>query len=141
MKKFELLDHTADIKMRVFGGSLEKVFENAAYGMASIQIEDLKSKVNNKDFILQSKRIIKVESIDIETLLVDFLSEILTLSDTYQESYPKVSNIKMIKNRIEAEIEGFKVHRFDEDIKAVTYHEAKVEEKNGDWFAEIIFDI
>ena len=135
MNRFELLEHTADIKMRVFGNSLEEVFENAAYGMACIQ----KNRIKDEEIRIKKK--IEVESIDIETLLVDFLSEILTLSDTYQEAYLKASNIEIKNNRIKAEIEGFKVEEFDEDIKAVTYHEAKVEEKNGKWEAEIIFDI
>jgi len=135
MKRFELLEHTADIKMRVFGTSIEEVFKNAAYGMACIQKEGI------EDQELKIQKTIEIESIDIESLLVDFLSEILTLSDTYQEAYPKVSNIKIKDKKINAEILGFSVDHFDEDIKAATYHEVKIEEKNRKWEAEVIFDI
>lgn len=135
MKRYELLEHTADIKMKVYGKTLEELFCNAAYGMANVQ----KSKIKSRK--LKIKRKISVEAVDLETLLVDFLSEILTLSDTYHEVYPKIFVSYLSKNKIKAEIFGFPVEQFDEDIKAVTYHGLEVKKINSNWQAVILFDI
>ncbi len=135
MKKYELLEHVADIKMKVYGKSLEDLFSNAAYGMANIQ------KLKVKSEKLKVKRTIKIKSTDSETLLVDFLSEILTLSDTYHEVYPKVSAIKINQNEASAEILGFSIDQFDEDIKAVTYHGLQVKKVDDHWEAVVLFDI
>lgn len=141
MKKFEFLEHTADVKIRVFGDSLEDLFKNALLGMTEIQSQISNLRTQNYNSKLKTKRKIKIESADRESLLVDFLSEVLTLSDTNQEVYPEISNIKIENNKLEAEILGYKVDRFDEDIKAVTYHGVRVVEKEGKWEAEIVFDI
>jgi SHS2 domain-containing protein len=141
MKRFELLEHTADIKMKVYGKSPEELFSNAAYGMACIQNQKSKIKNQNKNSKFKIKRNLTVKSLDLESLLVDFLSEILTLSDTYHEVYSKVLIVKLNKNKVEAEIEGFGVDQFDEDIKAVTYHGLEIKKVDDHWETIVLFDV
>lgn len=143
-KKFEILEHTADIKIRIFGESLEELFENALFAMAGIQDTKIQGyKDTNKFQIPNSKinRLVKVKSIDKEALLVDFLGEVLSLSDINDEIYPECDIIKLSDKEIEAEVKGLKVDQFDEDIKAVTYHGVKVEKTGDGWMAEVVFDI
>ncbi|MEK7192164.1 MAG: archease, partial [Patescibacteria group bacterium] len=74
--------------------------------------------------------------------LVDFLSEALALSHIHKEIYNKVIFRKFSPNSLEADLEGAPAEFFDEDIKAVTYHEADVKkDAKGNWSAAIIFDI
>jgi SHS2 domain-containing protein len=42
---------------------------------------------------------------------------------------------------LDAELEGHPVVRFGEDVKAVTYHEADVQERNGLWSTTLVFDV
>jgi len=139
--KFEILEHKADLKIKVFGSSLEELFKNAVLAMASIlkkpELEVRSQKPEDREFL-------KVESLDKETLLIDFLNEILAKSQINKKIY-KVENIKIKvfqKNAaLEAELIGYPTEHFDEDIKAATYHNLKISQKDDKFEAVILFDI
>lgn len=142
MKKFEILEHKADLKIRVFGKTKEKLFLNALLAMTSA----LRAKIKNQKFlpVRQAGKIkkIKIKSSNIETLLVDFLSEVLYLVQVNKEIYNNVKFKKFSDTELEAELIGDKVERFGEDIKAVTYHNLDVHQGlKGIWQAIILFDI
>lgn len=134
MKKYEILEHKADLKIRAFGKNKEELFLNMLLAMTENQRpEILPEKV---------KREIKISSPDLSSLLVDFLSEVLYLTQVNKEVYSEVNFKKFIDTEIEAELLGQKVESFGEDIKAVTYHGLDVhQEKDGTWQATVLFDI
>lgn len=133
---FEFLKHTADIRMLVKANNLEALFYEALKGMASIQ------KLNIKNQILKSKRLAEIRSADKTALLVDFLSEVLAQSQINKEVYADVKFLEFSETKLKAEIYGAPIEAFDEDIKAVTYHEADIKQnKKGEWETIIIFDI
>lgn len=136
MKKFEILEHKADLKIKVFGKTKKELFENAMVGMfkgAGYEKEAKSEKLKVK---------IKISSIDLPSLLVDFLSEILYLVETRKEVYEKVNFEKFKENEIEATLIGQKLKRMGVHIKAVTYHDLEIKKgKNGIWQATILFDI
>jgi SHS2 domain-containing protein len=134
-KRFELLEHTADIRIKAFGSSKEDLVKNALAGMASVQKKDV---LNKKSSVT---RPLFVESIDLSALLVDFLGEVLALSDSNQEIYTVVEFKEFSDTIIDAELKGVSVDQFDEDIKAVTYHGADVQEVAGGLEVTIVFDI
>ena len=135
MEKYEVLEHRADLKIRVFGKSREELFENALLAMTS----GFRPKIKNQKSKIQK---IKVKSSDFETLLVDFLSEVLYLIQVNKEIYTDVKFKKFSDTEIEAELSGEKVERFGEDIKAVTYHNLDVHQKeDSTWEATVLFDI
>jgi len=133
MKKYEILEHKADLKIRALGKNKEEIFLNALLGMnASLQPEIL----NQKSEI----RKIKIKSPDLSALLVDFLSEALYLIQANKEIYDNTKFIKFTDTEIEAELLGQKVERFNEDIKAVTYHGLDIhQKKDGSWEAIALF--
>ncbi len=132
--KHQILEHKADLKIRAFGRTKKELFLNMLLGMAENQkAEKLKTKV---------KRQIKIKSLDLAALLVDFLSEALYLSQVNQEVYDSVKFSKFADTELAGELIGQKVERFDEDIKAVTYHNLEIKQtKDGGWQAIILFDI
>jgi len=134
MKKYEVLEHKADLKIRVFGKDKKELFLNVLLGMIESQkAEVLPEKV---------KREIQTKSLDIETLLVDFLSEVLYLTQVNLEVYNNVKFKKFSDTEIEGELIGQKVERFGEDIKGVTYHSLGIHQKeDGVWEATVLFDI
>jgi len=147
MRKFQILEHRADLKIRIFGKTKEELFLNAVLAMAS----GLRPKIKNQKSPKESLRFptgpakikkIKVSSSNLETLLVDFLSEVLYLTQVNKEIYTDVKFKKFSDKEISAEIMGRKVERFGEDIKAVTYHNLDVHQKeDGSWEGTILFDI
>lgn len=142
MNSFEILSHTADVRLRVRGETLEDLFEQAVLGMARI----LKHNANDAKTFANNAKLekIKMSAPDTTILLVDFLNEILTRSYINKYIY-HVSSFKIHGSHLEAELIGIKVDGFDEDIKAVTYHEAKIinPPAGGDKGFEtiIVFDI
>lgn len=132
--KYKLIEHPADIKIKVWGQTLKELFRNAALGMTKI----LKEKVPDGK---ATRRQIKVEASDQSLLLADFLSQLNTLASIHREVYPKIEFKELTRTKLWAYAFGVTVDRFDEEIKAVTYHELKVEKKGGKWQAVILFDI
>ena len=135
MKQYEVLEHKADLKIRAFGKTKEELFLNMLKGMASVFGAEIKDRK-------QKTRRIKVKSLNLETLLVDFLSEVLYLSHVNREIYYDIK-LKTFNNKeIEGKLIGHKVERFGEDIKGVTYHDLYIsKKKNGLWETTVIFDI
>jgi len=135
MKKYEILEHKADLKIRAFGRTKEELFLNLLLGMTNtlrVKIKKQKSKI----------RKIKIKSLNLETLLVDFLSEVLYLIQVNKEIYNNIKFSKFTDSEIEGVLFGKKVERFGLDIKGVTYHNLNIyQEKNGIWQATVLFDI
>ena len=136
MKKYEILEHRADLKIRVFGKDKKELFINALLGMS----EGMKAEISKPE--KKVKRKIEIKSLDLPALLVDFLSEALYLSQINKEAYFSVEFRKITDTEIEGQLIGQRVERFGEDIKAVTYHNLEIKEtKDKNWEGTILFDI
>ena len=136
MKKYQILEHKADLKIKVFGKTKEELFENAMVGMLKAAKYQKKLKSQN------SKVKIKIKSMDLPSLLVDFLSEILYLVETKKIVFEKIEFKKFKENEIEAILTGKPLKRMGVHIKGVTYHDLDIhQEKDKTWQATILFDI
>ncbi|HRN78120.1 MAG TPA: archease [Candidatus Dependentiae bacterium] len=145
-KDFEQLPHTADIKIRVFGDTKEELFANAVIGMFQVirpQIDGCRiahDRVVCDTLPIQHQ--VEVRSFQEASLLVDFLSEALYLSDIHNEAYLHVDVHELRDTFISATLHGIQVQGFEVvEIKAVTYHELEIKKVNGAWQADIVFDI
>jgi SHS2 domain-containing protein len=78
---FEELAHTADLRLRVYGQDLRELFVHAAQGMFHLMHCE---PVASDDPVTHA---ITLESFDLETLLIDWLSELIYLSEPEQECY------------------------------------------------------
>ena len=139
-RDFEFLEHTADLKFRSYGKTLEVCFTNAAKALFS-SILDLDSVA------VESERGIELESDSLETLLHDFLSEILFLFETEDLVFKEfiVSIREGEGYTLSAKLRGERFnprnHAVTTEVKAVTYHELRVEKKDDGWIAEVLCDI
>lgn len=146
MKDFEALPHTADLKIRVYGQTIKELFRNALIGM----FQSIGPK--SSDCTYQDDRIVcpklpishtvELISIDYDILLVDFLSEVLYLSDVNDEAYLDTTIEHLDETSIKAVLHGIKIDTFEVvEIKAVTFHELNIHQKDGIWQTDIVFDI
>jgi len=120
--------------MNVKDGTLPGLFEQALLGLFAF----LRPVTRRQE----ATRIVVVCSPDMTALLVDFLNEALSLAQSNKEAYESVRFEKLVEGELKAELKGHKVSSFGEDIKATTYHEAKIERvPKAGWRAHIIFDI
>lgn len=139
MKKFEVIEHTADIGIRVWGRDLAELFENAALGMTGLI---------TKPASIQPKksRKIEVEAGNIESLLVEWLNELIYLTETKNLIFRRYSILDITRSRLSAiafgELIDTAKHELKAEIKACTYHELKVgKEEDNRMFAQVIFDV
>lgn len=136
MKKYELIDHTADVGLKAYGQSLEEAFSHIAQGMFDL-ITDHSPVQSVGEYS------ISLEAPDLEQLLVDWLSELLFLHSAKNLVF---GDFKVtIKNTsLTAHIYGeeFQIpkHQIGMEIKAVTYHLVEVHNKSP-YFVQILFDI
>lgn len=135
--KIEFLPHTADIRMKIEGSTLEELFVAGVLGMGNI----LKEGFCNQNGVLVHTFKIEITAADQTCLLIDFLSEVLSISYAEKAIFCEVEFLKLTQATLIAEIHGKRVEGFDEEIKAVTYHEAEVHGNNRGWETLIIFDI
>jgi len=148
MRSHKILGHTADVRLFVEGSTLEELFTAALEGMAEIIRGAAAENAANrgkgmskaKNAAIQKE--ISVSSANRTLLLIDFLSEILTLSQIEKVIFTSVKFHGLTAKTVKAEVYGKKVENFGEDIKAVTYHEAEIKKnKRGNLETIIVFDI
>jgi len=138
MKRYEIIDHTADVGIQTFGRTCEELFANAAYALFDL-MTDLQ-RVGNK---LSCR--VQTEGIDREDLLVRWLSELLFLNATQGYLFKDFSFSIFQPTALEATAYGEIFdpirHEWKTEIKAVTYHQVTVQEKDGQWEGKVIFDV
>lgn len=134
MARYEVLDHTADIGIRAYGGTLPEIFSSAAAGMFSLITE---SEVSGTGELA-----IELEADDVEQLLVDWLSELLFAFDSKGllfSGFEVDIEGRALHARVRGESYDPERHRLEREIKAVTYHMLEVNLEKG--YAQVIFDI
>ncbi|NCN52077.1 archease [archaeon] len=137
MLKFKFFSHTADIKFRAYGKSLDEVFKNSSYALINSVVD---SKIEEK-----KKLRVKVKGKDIESLLYNFLEEILFLIDSKHFFVSKIKNLKIDKKnfKISAEFYGDngKNLKVFSHVKAITYSEMFVKKIKNKWISQVVLDI
>lgn len=138
MPRYELIPHTADIGVRVYGANLKELFENAAFAMFDIiaDLDGLKGTATQD---------IKVKAPNSEELLVAWLDELLYNFYTKQVIFYDFNITEITGEALAGKAHGRHIgenkNRLKTEIKAVTYHELKIEEAKGIYTVTIIFDV
>ena len=132
---FEILEHTADVGVRAFGPTIESVFEQATLGLLDITGA---GRTGTGEVVE-----IEVEAADLGALLVYWLEEVLFLQDARDSVVGDVAIDAVTetdaRGRVtiaarETDLEGTAV-------KAITYHQLRVERQDTGWVAVVYFDI
>lgn len=138
MKTIDYLSHTADVRIRLRANSASELFEVALEGMNQIIKADGCQQPRSFPLI----RGINLKSENLTTLLIEFLGEVLTQSHLNKALFCKLQINHLSESEISASIHGYTVEEIDEDIKAVTYHEANVRRNSANQYETIVvFDI
>lgn len=141
MDEFNFLDHPADIAVEIKAESIEKLFEIAAEAWKSSALESVSTE---SPFELH----INIESLTMEELLVEFLSELNFILFSRRLVFSKIKNLSIIQDstlRLQSVIyfEDFNPlkHQIKAEIKAITFHQMSIEKTDSGFFTRMIFDI
>jgi len=138
MKRFELIEHTADIGVRVYAKDLKELFENSAQALIFLLVNEKKEG--------RKERTIKLEAESWEDLLVTWLNELISLffaeKFLFCDSDLEIKENKSLKT-LEAKIKGIDFdpygNKINMEIKAATYHNLKIKKKADKLEVDIIF--
>jgi len=133
---YKFLKHTADVKFQAFGNTLNKSFANSSIAMFKTMYEGkIKNKITKK---------ISVKGKDLESLLYNFLEELLLLLDTKNFFLSKCKvKIDVEKLMLKAELSGdnLKNYNMGLQVKAVTYNEMFVKKIKDKWVCQVVLDV
>ena len=136
---FTILEHTADIGLKVYGSSLASLFEATAYAFLSLLLTDC-SKTESQHTIK-----IKITGEDSIDLMVRWLSEILYLFEAklLVVNHIQIKSVTYKKLTAVIKMTEFNPdkHKIMNNIKAVTYHNAIINEADDGWHGVIYFDL
>ena len=136
MKRFQFIEHTADIGLIAYGQSLSEAFANAAYGLFSI-IAELKTVKE-----IESRQL-ELSEEDSEALLFEWLNRLIYLFDV-EMLLLKRFDIRDFDGRgLKAICYGEKYdpsrHQLKTGVKSATYHMLKVDKEKNQ--VRVIFDV
>ena len=135
---FEIIDHTADVGIIAYGADVKELFSNAALALFSLitEPESIEEKL---------QRGLEISSEDRDSLLVEWLNELIYLFDAEHILFNKFEIEGLSRNQLKATCYGEKIdpskHRIRTGIKAATYHMLEVDRDNNGYKAQIIFDV
>jgi len=127
------IEHTADWELEVWAPDLPALLVQAARGMytlAGMRLQDGP----------RQGRSLEIEIFDSESLLVNFLSELLYFGEHENLGFDHF-HLALKENFLHAEMEGAPLVSLDKEIKAVTYHNLKVQEGPQGLEVRIVFDV
>jgi SHS2 domain-containing protein len=135
---YELIEHTADVGLRVSAADLDELFSDAAQGLFSILVEDLAAVRPEQRLVFE------LQSADTESLLIDWLNELVYVFSTQRVLLSRFDvQVRGVRLRAEATGERFdpQRHRLGPEIKAVTYHGLALTRTEQGYVAEVILDV
>ncbi len=138
MRGYETLPHTGDLALLIRGRDLKELFLNGAMGLFSVITDRRRIR----------KRVQKEVALcaeDRETLLVQWMGELLFLYDARGLLFRSFSIEEITETSLKALALGEpfeeKRHPLKTQVKAVTYHGIKIEERGGILRARVVLDI
>ena len=133
-----MVAHTSDIGVCIHGGDMKELLVNAARALYSILLR-------TTTLTERLERVIAVDSPDGETLLIDWLNELIYLFDAERLAFSRFEVEELTKCRLQIRCFGESIdtarHEVVRDVKAATYHNAHIHCGDDGYSAQVILDV
>ena len=140
-KFYEILEHTADIRVRVRAGDLKTLFSRSSRAMFDL-IAGRKTALGagNADKV---ELTVSQKAGNLEELFINWLNELLFLSSSQGLIFSGFKIKSLSENSLEALVLGEKAENYqiNKEIKAATYHQLQITKSGNDCMVEVIFDV
>jgi SHS2 domain-containing protein len=134
----ETFDHTADLGLRIVAADLSTLFAEAGLALQSALVEDPGTIAAVRSVAIQ------LPPDDLDYLLFDWLKALLYHFEEERLLFCRF-DVKVDEKGLTAVAQGEPFdaarHELSHEVKAITYHELKVEKAPDGWLAEVIVDI
>ncbi|MCO5723265.1 archease [Robiginitalea marina] len=131
------LAHTTDVAIWAEGYSLQELFRAALREMNEVLLPGSCTGVTHYDCNMR----IRLQAADATALLIDFLSEALALTYIQKAIFCYVYFERLTEREVAANLYGAWFGEVENEIKAVTWHEARVQQVEGKWQTPVLFDL
>ena len=132
--RYEELEHTADLRLKVYGADERELFANAAFALFDTlaDLSGVREEVTDE---------VAAEGADLEETLVNFLGELLYRFDGEGRVYRSCRVVELDSRHVRAALSGepFEAARHEAKtaIKAVTFHDVQIS-RGGDGLSVVI---
>jgi len=133
---FEEVSHTADVKIRARAPTLEALFSDTCDALMQVMYGTFRKGSITKE--------ITVDAADTESLLLDFLSEILFISETEGIVFSKATvHIDGLHLHAVLEAEPFDRlrHAQGTEVKGISYSGLAIRHDANGYMLDILFDV
>ena len=135
---FELLEHPADIGFHAEAATLQQLFAECARALQFIIFEPFETEHNTH---IQ----LNAEGSDYESLLVNWLNEVLYYVDTQRLAFDSFQFEFLEETRVRCAAIGERRELLEHPVKlivkAVTYHQLRVTKSEKLWLADVYLDV
>lgn len=138
LKKYRILSRSSDLLIKVFGMAQAELFANSAFALFDL-ITDIET------IEVRERLSLEVEGVGRDDLMVNWMRELLYL---YQGSGYLLKEFRVLEVRedyVRGEVCGEKFdpdrHEIQRDIRAVTYHQGRMDKTGDQWTAQVIFEL
>jgi SHS2 domain-containing protein len=126
------IEHTADWALKVWAENLPGLFYEATKGMNYLTGTEVGA--------FAGERRIRAAGMDAETLLVNYLTELVLLGEEerlmIEPAAPTIKNFE-----IDLVTSIYRIKKQEKEIKAVTYHKLEVNKVSSGFETTIVFDV
>ncbi len=133
---FEELPHTADVKIRARAPSLDSLFSDAFLALMQVMYGNDRKGGVTREFSLEAK--------DRESLLTDFLSEVLFISEVDGLVFSG-AEITITNTTLHAVMDGEAFdpsrHSGGTEVKGISYSGLAITQDTNGYMLEILFDV
>lgn len=129
---FRWVEHTAELELEIGAPSEAAVFEEALIAFAELAGDGGDHAVTHE---------LEVEAEESSMLLVEWLSELVYLSEAEQFVPARIASLELADGRLRATVEG---HRGEPKhlVKAVTLHRLALwQDDTAGWHARVVLDV
>ena len=133
--KFEIIDHTGDVGIIVYGSDFNEILKNSVFALSELVFPDT-------GFQADITETVQVEGATKEDLILNLLSLVVQRIDSDGVIFFDINSLSITAGSVNAELKGMKIREgmsYEYVLKAVTYHDLEVNTSKG--YARIIFDI
>jgi riboflavin kinase/FMN adenylyltransferase len=134
--RFHEIDHTADRALKVWAADLPDLYVGAAKGMYSLM-----GDLHEEGQVATQWREVSLEAMDRETLLVDWLNELLFLAEAEGLLFVDFQIRSLTETTLEARAGGIHAPVSKANIKAATFHDLAFVRDDSGWSIVITFDV
>ena len=135
---WEIVEHPADVGFVAYGDTPDELFTNAALAMLSLACDP--AGIQERE-----RREFEASGTDPEALLYAWLAEILAVADAESMVFRRVEVTERAPGHLRGMAYGEKFdkarHHAGTYIKAVTYHQLRVEQTHEGWRAQVFLDV